>query len=126
VDDCPRTVFGYTCRLGAEGIVSKKVDGAYRSGHAASGSRSATRQRRRAAGAEREVEHMNQVSHDKPAGLLRHVTTMPTNEATINAPAKMFTAPAPFFTSAIDRSLKMPISEHRRDTAGRVTSGALA
>src|SRR5215831_15456797 len=27
------TVFAHACRLGAEGIVSKKVDGTYRSGH---------------------------------------------------------------------------------------------
>jgi bifunctional non-homologous end joining protein LigD len=26
------TVFGHACRIGAEGIVSKKVDGAYQSG----------------------------------------------------------------------------------------------
>jgi bifunctional non-homologous end joining protein LigD len=34
-------VLAHACRLGAEGIVSKKVDGTYRSGRAASGSRSA-------------------------------------------------------------------------------------
>jgi bifunctional non-homologous end joining protein LigD len=31
VEDGP-TVFAHACRLGAEGIVSKKVDGTYRSG----------------------------------------------------------------------------------------------
>jgi bifunctional non-homologous end joining protein LigD len=36
------TVFAYACRLGAEGIVSKRVDGTYRSGYPAHGSRSAT------------------------------------------------------------------------------------
>jgi hypothetical protein len=35
------TVFAHACRLGAEGIVSKKIDGTYRSGRAASGSKSA-------------------------------------------------------------------------------------
>jgi len=30
-EDSP-TVFEHTCRLGADGIVSKKVDGTYRSG----------------------------------------------------------------------------------------------
>jgi hypothetical protein len=33
------TVFEHACRLGAEGIVSKRVDGIYRSGHARRGSR---------------------------------------------------------------------------------------
>jgi ATP-dependent DNA ligase len=32
VDDCPSTVFAHARKLGAEGIVSKKVDGAYLSG----------------------------------------------------------------------------------------------
>jgi hypothetical protein len=32
VDDCPPSVFAHACRLGAEGIVSKKVDGTYLSG----------------------------------------------------------------------------------------------
>jgi hypothetical protein len=45
------TVFARACWLGAEGIVSKKVDGADQSGRAASGSRSAIRQHRCAAGA---------------------------------------------------------------------------
>jgi bifunctional non-homologous end joining protein LigD len=35
------TVFAHACRLGAEGIVSKKVDGTYRSGPCPFGSRSA-------------------------------------------------------------------------------------
>jgi len=34
-------VFAHACRLGAEGVVSKKVDGTYRSGACRSGSRSA-------------------------------------------------------------------------------------
>src|SRR5215470_5309506 len=54
--DGPR-VFEHACRLGAEGIVSKKVDGTYRSGPCpvwVKGSES--RQRGSAAGAQREVE----------------------------------------------------------------------
>jgi hypothetical protein len=35
------TVFAHACQLGAEGIASKKVNGAYQSGPCASGSRSA-------------------------------------------------------------------------------------
>jgi len=35
------TVFEHACRLGAEGILSKRVDGTYRSGPCPAGSRSA-------------------------------------------------------------------------------------
>ncbi len=54
VEDGP-TVFGHACQLGAKGIVSKKVDGAYLSGplHLDQGPRSP--QHRGAAGAERDL-----------------------------------------------------------------------
>jgi hypothetical protein len=42
-------VFAHACQLGAEGIVSKKVDGAYQA-RAASGSRSAIRPASRCSG----------------------------------------------------------------------------
>jgi hypothetical protein len=51
------TVFAHACQLGAEGIVSKRVDGTYRSGPRPpldQGPQSG--QHRRAAGAERDLE----------------------------------------------------------------------
>jgi hypothetical protein len=51
------TVFAHACRLGAEGIVSKRVDGTYRSGPCPVWNQgSESRQHRGAAGARREVE----------------------------------------------------------------------
>jgi hypothetical protein len=51
------TVFEHACRLGAEGIVSKKVDGTYRSGSMPGLDQGPqSRQRRCAAGAQREAE----------------------------------------------------------------------
>jgi bifunctional non-homologous end joining protein LigD len=51
------TVFAHACRLGAEGIVSKRVDGTYRSGlWTALDQGSQSRQHRGAAGAQRETE----------------------------------------------------------------------
>jgi bifunctional non-homologous end joining protein LigD len=49
-------VFAHACRLGAEGIVSKKVDGTYDPVCPASGLRSAIPQYRGATGEEREME----------------------------------------------------------------------
>jgi hypothetical protein len=49
-------LFEHACRLGAEGIVSKRVDGTYRSARAASGQGPQFRQHRRAAGADRDLE----------------------------------------------------------------------
>jgi hypothetical protein len=52
-------VFAHACRHGAEGIVSKKVDAPYRSGpHDAWIKTKKSDSRRRAAGAERELEQV--------------------------------------------------------------------
>jgi ATP-dependent DNA ligase len=48
-------VFAHACRLGAEGIVSKKIDGAYQR---VASSRSAIRPAPRAAGAQRDEEQV--------------------------------------------------------------------
>jgi ATP-dependent DNA ligase len=48
-------VFAHACRLGAEGIVSKKIDGAYQR---VASSRSAIRPASRAAGAQRDEEQV--------------------------------------------------------------------
>jgi bifunctional non-homologous end joining protein LigD len=50
------TVFAHACRLGAEGIVSKRVDGIYRSGPCSVWIKVRNRQHRGATGAQREVE----------------------------------------------------------------------
>ena len=55
-DDGP-TVFAHACRLGAEGIVSKRVDGIYRARSVPGlGQGSQSREHRSTAGAQRELE----------------------------------------------------------------------
>jgi bifunctional non-homologous end joining protein LigD len=54
--DCGLTVFQHACKMGLEGIVSKRLGSTYRSGRSPTGSSSRTRKHRRLSGRLRRSE----------------------------------------------------------------------
>ena len=56
--DCGLTVFQHACKMGLEGIVSKRLGSRYRSGRSPDGSSSRTLTRRRSVGRQRRIGRM--------------------------------------------------------------------